>query len=130
MAGLSVDAAKTDSPRSVSVTSCSGISVTVIEGTAGTITDVATLRLFARAREVAGTGSDTVTGCTVDEVIAGAIDRYGANFAEILTTCRVWVNGEEVPGSHPVGDRDEVAVLPPVSGGCGWGGSRKRWPAT
>jgi len=30
---------------------------------------------------------------------------------------KVWVNGEEVPLSHPVGDNDEVAVLPPVSGG-------------
>jgi molybdopterin converting factor small subunit len=27
------------------------------------------------------------------------------------------VNGEEVPRDHPVSDKDEVAVLPPVSGG-------------
>jgi molybdopterin converting factor small subunit len=110
--------------RRTSVTFRSGAPVTGIHGTAGTLTHVATLRLFARAREVAGTGSDTVTGRTVDEVIAEAVARYGANFADVLKTCRVWVNGEEVPGSHHVGDDDEVAVLPPVSGGCHWGGSQ------
>ncbi len=107
-----------------SVTDLARSSVTAFEGTAGTLTEVATLRLFARAREVAGTGSDTVTGRTVDEVIAEAIARYGSGFADVLPTCRVWVNGEEVPGSHPVGDSDEVAVLPPVSGGCHWGGNQ------
>ncbi len=30
---------------------------------------------------------------------------------------KVWVNGEEVPRDHLVSDKDEVAVLPPVSGG-------------
>ena len=52
------------------MTRVSGVAGTVIEGTAGTLTVVATLRLFARAREIAGTGSDTVRGSTVDEVIA------------------------------------------------------------
>ncbi len=106
------------------MTRVSGVAGTVIEGTAGTLTVVATLRLFARAREIAGTGSDIVGGTTVDEVIAEAIARYGSDFADVLPTCRVWVNGEDVPGSHPVGDNDEVAVLPPVSGGCHSGGSQ------
>lgn len=79
---------------------------------------MATLRLFARARELAGTSSDVVPGSTVDEVIAAAIARYGEGFAEIVPTCRVWVNGDAVPGDTPVSDNDEVAVLPPVSGGC------------
>ena len=87
---------------------------------------MATLRLFARAREVAGTSTATVTGSdrddrasilTVDEVIAVAIHRYGPEFAALLPTCRIWLNGEPVPGSTPVADTDEVAVLPPVSGG-------------
>jgi len=90
---------------------------TVVEGTAGTVGGVATLRLFARARELAGTSSDVVPGSTVDEVIAAAVTRYGAGFAELLPTCRIWVNGDAVPGDAPVSDNDEVAVLPPVSGG-------------
>ena len=78
---------------------------------------MATLRLFAQAREVAGTSSDTVDGATVDAVIDNAVARYGQNFADLLPTCRIWLNGEAVPTSTAVGDKDEVAVLPPVSGG-------------
>jgi molybdopterin converting factor small subunit len=35
----------------------------------------------------------------------------------VLGTCRVWRNGEPADRSEPVGEADEVAVLPPVSGG-------------
>jgi molybdopterin converting factor small subunit len=35
----------------------------------------------------------------------------------VLETCRVWVNGDEATPDQTVGDSDEVAVLPPVSGG-------------
>lgn len=76
-----------------------------------------TLRLFASAREAAGTGTDVVDGATVREVLNTAEQRYGARFAEVLTTCRVWVNGEDISLDTPVGQHDEVAVLPPVSGG-------------
>jgi molybdopterin converting factor small subunit len=30
---------------------------------------------------------------------------------------KVWVNGEPCDDDHPVGRQDEVAVLPPISGG-------------
>ena len=90
---------------------------TTVEGSAGTVGGVATRRLFARAREVAGTGSDVLAGSAVDEVIAAAVARYGVGFAELLPSCRVWLNGEAVPGDTAVSDNDEVAVLPPVSGG-------------
>jgi molybdopterin converting factor small subunit len=78
---------------------------------------VPTLRLFAAAREAAGTGRDHVPGATVDAVLAEARARYGAPFADVLTSCRVWVNGEEADGATALVDSDEVAVLPPVSGG-------------
>ncbi len=78
---------------------------------------VPTLRLFASAREAAGTGSDVVDGATVREVLSAAEARYGARFADVLGTCRVWVNGEDISIDAPVGQHDEVAVLPPVSGG-------------
>ncbi|HEX8804429.1 MAG TPA: MoaD/ThiS family protein [Acidimicrobiales bacterium] len=78
---------------------------------------MAVLRLFAQAREAAGTGRDDVVGATVDEVLAVARARYGAAFAAVLDTCRIWVNGEPAAGADAVGDSDEVAVLPPVSGG-------------
>jgi sulfur-carrier protein len=78
---------------------------------------VATLRLFAAAREAAGTAHDEVPGSTVAEVVAAASTRYGPAFAELLPSCRVWRNGEPATGTEPVGPGDEVAVLPPVSGG-------------
>jgi molybdopterin converting factor small subunit len=77
------------------------------------------LRLFAGAREAAGTGRDLVPGATVAEVLEEARMRYGAAFADVLRTCRVWVDGEPATDEDPVAEGAEVAVLPPVSGGCG-----------
>ena len=76
-----------------------------------------TLRLFASAREAAGTGRATVAGTTVGEVLDAAVAAYGARFADVLGTCKVWVNGDDADPTTPVGEADEVAVLPPVSGG-------------
>lgn len=78
---------------------------------------VATIRLFASAREAAGTGADVIDEPTVGDVLAAAERRYGPRFGEVLGTCRIWVNGDDVPADAPVGPHDEVAVLPPVSGG-------------
>jgi molybdopterin converting factor small subunit len=79
---------------------------------------VATLRLFASARDAAGTGRDEVEGATVAAVLDRARDRYGSEFAAVLERSRVWLNGEPVDPLTPVGAGDEVAVLPPVSGGA------------
>ena len=78
---------------------------------------MAVLRLFAAAREAAGTNRDEVPGATVAEVLDAARARYGAGFVALLPTCRVWVNGEQAELDTVVADGDEVAVLPPVSGG-------------
>lgn len=75
------------------------------------------LRLFASAREAAGTGREVLPGRTVDDVLDAARHRFGDGFAAVLDTCRVWVNGEPAEGGDEVGAEDEVAVLPPVSGG-------------
>lgn len=78
---------------------------------------MAQVRLFAVMREVAGRSHDELPGATVGEVLDAAVARYGDEFRERLQQCRVWVNGEPVAAESPVGDDDEVAVLPPVSGG-------------
>lgn len=78
---------------------------------------MAVLRLFASAREAAGTGRDTIPGSTVGEVLDAARARYGEPFAAVLGQCRVWRNGEPADVDEAVGEHDEVAVLPPVSGG-------------
>jgi len=79
---------------------------------------LAVLRLFAGAREAAGTGRDEVPGHTVADVLEVARQRYGAAFADVLEHCAIWCNGEPCEPEQAVGDGDEVAVLPPVSGGA------------
>jgi len=79
--------------------------------------------LFARAREAAGRGHDDVAldgESTLGAVLDELRTRYGAGFAAVLDASRVWVNGDEpVAGdATTVHAGDEVAVLPPVSGGC------------
>ena len=79
---------------------------------------MATLRMFASAREAAGTGRAEFAGSTVGDVLAAAITSFGDGFARVLPSCKVWVNGEAADPSDPVDVGDEVAVLPPISGGC------------
>ncbi len=78
---------------------------------------VAVLRLFASVREAAGTSTVTIDGPTVGAVLDAACAQYGAAFTELLPRCKVWRNGEPAERDEPVTDADEVAVLPPVSGG-------------
>ena len=78
---------------------------------------MAIVRLFAGARDAAGTGRDEVPGATVSEVVDAARARYGTGFDAVLATSKIWVNGEPAGSDDPVGPTDEVAVLPPVSGG-------------
>ena len=78
---------------------------------------MAVLRLFASAREAARTGRDVVDGATVGAVVANAVARYGESFRALVPSCRIWLNGEQAGLDDPVGAADEVALLPPVSGG-------------
>jgi molybdopterin synthase sulfur carrier subunit len=78
---------------------------------------MAIVRLFAAARDAAGTGRDDIPGDTVADVLAAATARYGQKFEDVLSTCKVWVNGEPADPSDRIGAADELAVLPPVSGG-------------
>ena len=78
---------------------------------------MATVRFFAQAREAAGVSQANCEGVTVAEVIQNAVAMFGPAFAEVAQMSKVWVNGEEVPREHIVHNNDEVAVLPPVSGG-------------
>lgn len=79
---------------------------------------MARLRLFAAAREAAGTSSADFDCATVEQVLSAAVARFGTTFEAVLAQSRVWVNGDEADPGVRVGPDDEVAVLPPVSGGA------------
>jgi sulfur-carrier protein len=83
--------------------------------------DWVTVLLFARAREAAGTGRAQVRadGRTVAGLLDGLVSTYGSELEAVLATCAIWVNGSPATGSTRLVHGDEVAVLPPVSGGCG-----------
>jgi len=81
-----------------------------------------TLRLFAAAREAAARASDEydlAATPSVGALLDAAGSAYGPTFAAVLETSRVWVNGDEPADGRAtrLADGDEVAVLPPVSGG-------------
>ncbi len=73
--------------------------------------------LFAQAREAVGASKVTSDATTVGDVMAELTRRYGSRFGEVLATSRIWCNGEPVASDALVGPSDELAVLPPVSGG-------------
>ena len=78
---------------------------------------MATLRLFASVREAAGTNSVDIDAATVGGMLEAARTRFGEAFSAQADTCRVWKNGEPAVDADAVGPNDEVALLPPVSGG-------------
>ena len=80
----------------------------------GTLQDVrVSVRLFAGLRELAGTGrlelEDVATVADVWPKLALGDEPGGLMYA---------VNREYVERSHPLQDGDEVALIPPVSGGA------------
>jgi sulfur-carrier protein len=78
---------------------------------------VARVRLFAALRDLAGASRLEVDGPDVGSVTDQLCERFGPAFARILTAGAVVVDGETVGRDRPLGPEDEVALLPPVSGG-------------
>ncbi|MGH7912268.1 MAG: molybdenum cofactor biosynthesis protein [Candidatus Dormibacteraceae bacterium] len=78
-----------------------------------------TARLFARLRELAGTGSEPVEGAaTVGDVYA-VLRRRHPSLPEGRALLRAARNEQLAQWSDAVRDGDEVAFIPPVSGGAG-----------
>ena len=59
-----------------------------------------------------------VAGKTVGDVVDALSVRFGERFAAVAAVSSFVVNGERAARSTPIADGDEVALLPPVSGGA------------
>jgi MoaD family protein len=75
------------------------------------------VRVFAALRELAGAGELKAEGRTVGEVVDAVSTGRGERFEQIAAVSSFVVNGERAARSTPLADGDEVAILPPVSGG-------------
>ena len=79
---------------------------------------IITLRYFASLRDAAGCADERIDGeetATPRTLYAQAAERYG--FALPPERLRVAVNGDFADAGTALRDGDEVAFLPPVSGG-------------
>ena len=75
------------------------------------------VRLFAALREEAGAARVEATGGTAGEVVDGLGRRFGGRFARIAASGSIIVNRERAGRDTRLADGDEIALLPPVSGG-------------
>jgi len=73
---------------------------------------------FANARDAAGCSQAMMKANTLSELLDEVITAY-PSLAAIIPTTRIWINGDDpTAGSATLlNENDEVAVLPPVSGG-------------
>lgn len=96
------------------------------ERVAPMLAGVPTIRLFAQVRELAGTARIELEATSVDEAIEG-VRRYllettrssdtVSRFDQMLQSSSIWVNGESAAAHDSLAAGDELAILPPVSGG-------------
>jgi molybdopterin converting factor small subunit len=78
-----------------------------------------TVRLFARPREVAGTGTvavDLPEGATAGDAFE-AVARLSPGLAALRPSIRSAIDGEYRPWETQLTDGAEVALIPPTAGG-------------
>jgi len=77
------------------------------------------VKMFAMIRDLAGSGHVAISvadGATVDALFAALMTRY-PGLEQWRPHLRFAVNNEYVAVDHQLREADEVAVIPPVSGG-------------
>ena len=76
------------------------------------------VRVFASLRDLAGERVVDVPGSSVEDLLRVAGERYGKDFESIARAGSVVVNGERADLAARVSGEDDVAFLPPFSGGA------------
>jgi MoaD family protein len=75
------------------------------------------VRLFAALRDLAGASEVDADGATAGEVLERLAERYGDRFAKVARAGSIVVDGERATPDRALAGGEEVALLPPVSGG-------------
>ena len=75
------------------------------------------VRLFAALRELAGSSELDADAPDVGTLLADLSERFGPRFDRIMEVGTVIIDGEPAGRERTLGPDDEVALLPPVSGG-------------
>jgi molybdopterin converting factor small subunit len=75
------------------------------------------VRLFAALRDLAGGSEVDATGATASDVLEDLCARFGERFARIARAGSIVVDGERSTPDRRLSGTEEVAILPPVSGG-------------
>ena len=74
---------------------------------------------FASARELAGCSElalDVPAGCTAAAALELLLERFPA-LAPLCSSLQVAVNQRYAPPDTPLAEGDELALIPPISGG-------------
>jgi len=76
------------------------------------------LSLFGITKEIVGSSEVELTAPETQSV-AGLMEQLRAQYPQLreLTSCAVAVNSEYAPDDYQLHERDEIALIPPVSGG-------------
>lgn len=75
------------------------------------------VRLFAAAREAAGTSETSVEAATIGDVLDALSQRF-ADLGPVLTRCSILLDGTRTTDrSAPILGQGPVDVLPPYAGG-------------
>jgi molybdopterin converting factor small subunit len=105
--------------------------VTASTGAAASGGGSVTVLFFAAAAEAARRRREEVEGAA-GRPLAELLERllsspaYGEALARVFPSCAIWVNGVAASEDRVLKGGDEVAVLPPVSGGSGPGAKAGR----
>lgn len=75
-----------------------------------------TVRLFARTRDLAGADSIQVDAATVAELRTRLREKVPA-LEGLLPRCAIAVNESFADDAQSISNSDEIALIPPVSGG-------------
>lgn len=76
------------------------------------------VRLFASLRELAGTSEMEVEALDVGDLLDQLSNKLGDEFDRIMAAGSVVVDGHRAKREQRLNDVEEVALLPPVSGGA------------